>query len=126
MGHFDLVRQGRAGHVVDRDRLLREPPELPAAVDTLDELLLALPRDSGLRFEPSLGFHFYGADVCLQARARGLTAVALDALCLHHSRGFELPPEFEPSGRAFARKWASSLPVATSCAVVGAGWPPGG
>lgn len=116
----------RAGHVIDRDRLLREPPELPAAADTLDELLLAVHRDSGLLFEPSLGFHFYGADICLQARGRGLTAVALDALCLHHSRGLELPPEFESSGRDFARKWASSLPVATSCVVVGAGWPPGG
>jgi hypothetical protein len=119
-------RQGgvvrRAGHVVDRDRLLREPEGLPAAVETLDELLLALPRSTPLRFDPALGFHFYGADLCLQARRQGLSAVALDALCLHHSQSVELPPAFFASGAVFARKWSRQLPVATPCAVVDDTW----
>jgi hypothetical protein len=106
---------GRAGHVMDRDRLLREPPSLPRAVDTLDELLLALPRGTPLRFDPRLGFHFYGADACLQARQRGLPAAALDALCFHNSNGVGLPPAFAESARAFAQKWRASLPLATSC-----------
>jgi SAM-dependent methyltransferase len=108
----------RAGHVVDRDRLLREPPALPAAVETLDELLLALPRGTPLRFDPQLGFHFYGADVCLQARRLGMQVVALDAVCLHNSRSVALPAEFAPSGGRFAAKWATRLPVATSCVLV--------
>jgi hypothetical protein len=105
----------RAGHVVDRDRLLREPPPLPCAVDTLDELLLALPRGTPLRFDPRLGFHLYGADACLQARQRGLPVVALDALCFHNSKSVGLPPAFEASARLFAQKWRASLPLATSC-----------
>jgi SAM-dependent methyltransferase len=112
----------RAGHVVDRDRLLWEPEPLPARVDTLDELLLAVPRQTPLRFDPALGFHFYGADLCLAARQRGLAATALDAPCFHNSRSVGLPAEFFASGAAFARKWSGALPVATSCALVDRTW----
>lgn len=108
----------RAGYVVDRDRLLRERPALPARVDTLDELLLALPRDGPLGFDPRLGFHFYGADVGLAARERGLAAVALDALCYHNSPHAGLPEAFFASARAFAAKWARQLPLATSCVLL--------
>ena len=74
-------RAERIGWVVDRGRLLREGPDLPARVATLDELLLILPRGTPLRADPALGFHLYGADLCLQARERGLAVVALgDAL----------------------------------------------
>ena len=115
-------RVRRAGHVVDRDRLRREPPALPAAVETLDELLLAVPRGSPLSFDPALGFHFYGADLCLQARRRGLATVALDALCFHNSRSVDVPSDFYACGSAFARKWPGMLPVATSCVVVDNRW----
>jgi hypothetical protein len=112
----------RAGRVVDPDRLLDEPPGPSAAVETLDELVLVSPDPSDVRSDPALGFHFYGADACLQARRRGLAAVALDAPCFHNSRSVGLPPAFAASGRAFARRWADRLPVATSCAVVDARW----
>ncbi len=69
----------RIGWVVDRGRELRDGPELPARVATLDELLVVVWRDAGLRFDPALGFHFYGADLCLQARERGLAVVAVGA-----------------------------------------------
>lgn len=108
----------RVGHVVDREWLLCEPEPLPARVATLDELLLVLPRGTPLRFDPALGFHFYGADVALQARRRGLAVVALDALCLHNTRSVGLPPEFAPSAAAFAAKWPEELPVATACVVI--------
>jgi SAM-dependent methyltransferase len=111
-------RPAHAGHVVDRDRVLKEGATLPARVDTLDELLLVVPRGSGLAFDPALGFHFYGADVCLAARKQGLATVALDALCFHNSISVDLPPAFEVSARRFAQKWSSCLPVATPCVVV--------
>lgn len=114
--HQGAVR--RVGHVVDRDYLLWETPPLPALVDTLDELLLAVRKDSGFRFDPSLGFHFYGADICLATRQACLPTVVLDALCFHNSAGTVLPPEFAQSQQVFAAKWAARLPVATSCAVV--------
>jgi hypothetical protein len=78
-------------------------------------LFLAVPRGTPLRFDPQLGFHFYGADLCLQARTRGLAAVALDALCLHNSRSVGLPESFFPSARALTAKWRPKLPLATSC-----------
>jgi len=122
IGVYGVRRSGyqvvRAGHVVDRDRLLAEPEPLPAPVDTLDELLLALPRGTPLHFDPGLGFHFYGADIALAARQRGLAAVAVDTLCFHHSRSVGLPPAFYPSAQAFATKWTAQLPVATSCVVI--------
>ena len=108
----------RTGWVVDRGRTLRDGPELPARVATLDELLLVVRRDAGLRFDPALGFHLYGADLCLQARERGLAVVALGALCQHNSRSVGLPEAFFQSADVFARKWKHRLPVATPCAVI--------
>jgi hypothetical protein len=100
----------RAGHVVDRERLLCEAEPFPATVDALDELLLAVPKAASLAFDPSLGFHLYGADLCQQARARGLASVAVDALCFHHSPHLDLPPEFAASARVLAAAWPRSSP----------------
>jgi hypothetical protein len=108
----------RMGHVVDRGRLLREEPALPALVDTLDELLLAVPRETVLSFDPQLGFHLYGADLCLEACKRGLVSVAIDAVCAHNSPHIGLPAAFTESARVFAAKWKEALPVATSCVLI--------
>jgi SAM-dependent methyltransferase len=104
-------------HVVHQDRLL-DAGRLPAPAEALDELLLALPRGSPLAFDLALGFHFYGTDVCLAARAQGLPVLALDALCYHNTRSNAYPPEFFTSAAAFARKWSAALPLSTPCATV--------
>jgi hypothetical protein len=111
----------RIGWVVDRGRMLRDGPELPARVATLDELLLVVRRDCGLRFDADLGFHLYGADICLQARERGLAVVALGALCHHNSRHIGLGEGFHESAAVFARKWSHRLPVATPCVIIDRG-----
>src|SRR5262249_44432028 len=80
---------------------------LPAAADALDELLVALPRGTPVRLDPRLGFHFYGADVCLQARGLGLPAAVVDAPCLHNARTATLAPSFYASAAAFTSKWSS-------------------
>jgi hypothetical protein len=116
-----LLAAPRIGWVIDRGRELRDGPELPARVTTLDELLLVVRRDSGLRFDRALGFHFYGADICLQAHEQGLAVVALGALCHHNSRSIGLPAEFFASAEVFARKWNKRLPVATSCVIIDRG-----
>ena len=85
---------------------------------TLDELLLVLPRGTPLRFDPELGFHLYGADICMQSRERGLAVTALGALCYHNSRSSGLPEPFYASAENFARKWAHCLPVATPCVII--------
>ena len=111
----------RAGHVLDRGSLLREPAALPCAVDSLDELLFAVRADSGLKLDPALGFDFYATDLVLQAQARGAVAVVLDAYCEHWSdtpAGGAIPDRMAEriirSGRAFESKWAHRLPVETS------------
>jgi hypothetical protein len=111
----------RIGWVIDRGRELRDGPEVPARVATLDELLLVVRRDSGLRFDPALGFHLFGADIRLQAQERGLAVVALGALCHHNSRSVGLPEAFFRSAEVFARKWGDRLPVATPCVNVDRG-----
>jgi hypothetical protein len=111
----------RIGWVVDRGRMLRDGLELPARVATLDELLLVVRRDWPLRFDPALGFHLYGADICLQAAERGLAVVALGALCHHNSRGIGLPEAFYRNAEVFARKWSHRLPVATPCVIIDRG-----
>jgi hypothetical protein len=111
----------RIGWVVDRGRMLRDGPVLPARVATLDELLLVVRRDCGLRFDTALGFHLYGADICLQARERGLAVVAMGALCHHNSRSVGLSEAFFASAEVFARKWSHRLPIATPCVIIDRG-----
>jgi hypothetical protein len=108
----------RIGWVVDRGRVLRDGPELPAQVATLDELVLIVRRDTPLRFDPALGFHLYGGDICLQAREQSLAVVALGALCHHNSASIGLPEAFYASAAVFARDWSPRLPVATPCVVI--------
>jgi hypothetical protein len=108
----------RSGRVVQNGHELFDGRELPARVSTLDELLLVLPGDTPLRFDPDLGFHLYGADICLQAHERGLAVVVLDARCHHNTRTDSLPKPFFRSAQIFAEKWAHWLPGATSCVVI--------
>ena len=58
-----------------------------AEVKINDELLIALRKDSGLRFDEETfkGFHFYGADLCLQAIDKGLKNYAVDCHAVHLS-----------------------------------------
>ena len=112
----------RSGYVVDRDTLLGSPHGLPAAVETLDELVLVLRKDTPLRFDARLGFHFYGADIGLQAVERGLQPVVIDALCFHNSLHAHLSAAFYDSARSFAKKWSAKLPVATSVTDVTEQW----
>jgi hypothetical protein len=110
------------GHVVDRNSLLRGSQQLPAVVDSLDELLLALRRPTQLRFDGRLGFHFYGADICQSAKQSGQKAVAIDAPCFHNSLNTGVSWEFYRSGKQFAKKWRQMLPIHTTCARVDCKW----
>lgn len=76
-----------AGHVKDPHGHKRWGP-LPASVVSVDELLIAVRRASGLRFDPECpGFMLYGTDICLSARERGLRSVVVDAPVVHLSGG---------------------------------------
>lgn len=107
----------RAGHLLDRGQLLREPAILPREVDSLDECVVAISVASGLRLDPALGWHLWATDLCLQAQERGMVAVAVDAYCEHwsaQSRHYaHLPPEYAASREVFRKKWSRRLPIET-------------
>ena len=91
--------------------------EAPLPVQTLDELVLVLRKSSGLRFDERLPhFHFYGADICLQAVDRGLTPYAINAFCIHNTQQITaLPREFYECARYVRRKWRAHVPIQTTC-----------
>lgn len=111
----------RVGRVLDRGRQLAEPVELPCLVDSLDEMLVAVRTDSGLRFDPSLGFDFYATDIALTATERGFQVAVVDAVCQHWSttthRGNSesLAGRIVASAEQFERKWHHRFPLQTSC-----------
>ena len=112
----------RSGHVLDRGKDLREPTPLPALTDSLDELLVAVKVGSGLRMDPELGFDFYGTDLVLQAKEKGMQAAVLDAYCEHWSNtplALPLPGNLvhriSQNARVFEYKWQHALPLSTSC-----------
>jgi SAM-dependent methyltransferase len=113
-------RAVRVGRVVDRWRRLDEGVALPREVDSLDELLLAMPRDQPIEFDANLGYHLYGTDGCLRAKRLGHTNVVLDLPCLHNSAGSGLPADFGASVQNFLRAWPDLDPdsngeIATPC-----------
>lgn len=56
-------------------------------VHCVDECLLVLNRPLGLRFDPVFtGFHFYGVDVCLQARAAAYPVYGAYLPIIHYGR----------------------------------------
>lgn len=56
-------------------------------VQSLDEILLIIDKNSGLRFDIALdGFHLYGLDVCLQARAANYEVAATKIDIKHYGK----------------------------------------
>jgi hypothetical protein len=104
------------GRVLDRQALHDARAPLPATADGLDEIVLAVPRATPLRFDPGLGFHLYGADICLSARQQGLPVVVLDAPCLHNSLFMYLSPEFHRAREQVLAKWPDVRPLHSSWA----------
>jgi hypothetical protein len=97
--------------------IIGKPRDRPAAVQTLDEIVLILRKSTGLRFDECLPhFHLYGADICMAAAARGLVSYAVSAFCIHNTQqNFVLPKEFYESYRHLKRRWKDSLPIQTTC-----------
>jgi SAM-dependent methyltransferase len=102
------------GRVLDRQTLYDLPAPLPATADGLDEIVLAVRRDTPLRFDPALGFHLYGADLCLASRRLGLPVAVLDAPCLHNSLFAYLPPSFHAARERLLAKWPDVRPLHSS------------
>jgi hypothetical protein len=98
--------------------VLGKPFHSPALVQTLDEIVLIIRKSSGLTFDEKLAhFHFYGADICMAVRERGMNSYAISAICIHNSQqNLVLPPEFYDGWKYIRQKWRKFLPIQTTCA----------
>ncbi len=91
-----------------------------ATVQTLDEMCIiansAIFRQ-GLVFDERFRFHFYGADLCMQAYRLGFDVFAMQLDCQHRSRtptGDLSSPEYLASLELFKEKWKQFLPIHTT------------
>ncbi|HTD94614.1 MAG TPA: glycosyltransferase [Chitinophagaceae bacterium] len=106
------------GNILDRGREWGSQLEIPTEVDTLDELLLITKGD--FKFDEQLDLHFYGADICMQARAQGRKNYAIQAFC-HHNSTLAIghrSESFKRCGQYFREKWINQLPIATTCIIL--------
>lgn len=97
--------------------VLGQPIREPVEVDTLDEVVLILRKDSGLKFDSGLkGFHLYGTDICLAARREELKIYVVPGFCIHNANGYGMfPRSFWQAYFYMRRKWKSCLPIKTPC-----------
>jgi len=113
----------RYGFLNDRGQQLGSPENLPHVVDTLDELMLIV-KDKGLRFDENIpSAHFYGADICMQAKLKGKKNYVINAFC-HHNSGLQasheknLPKDFFEAKDYIRKKYIDALPIATTCIII--------
>lgn len=107
------------GQVWDDDKNLDEPPywdgiKEPTKCHCVDECLFILKKSTGLRFDPVFnGFHFYGVDICLQARAAGFGVYCADLPIIHYgkySASFTSDTRYWTYLRRLQEKWKYQFP----------------
>lgn len=95
-----------AGNIWNPYPSRRVTGRLPCKALSLDEHCLVLRKSSGLRFDESLeGFHTYGADICLQAREKGLNNYIINACLNHLSPRGKSDDAFKNSIQWLLHKW---------------------
>ncbi len=99
------------GRVMNQETLLDEPIALPARVDSLDEIVLAVHRVTDLQFDPTLGFHLYGLDVCLSAQQHHLAVAVLDIPCFHNSLFAHTDSAYHDARERMIAKWPDVDPL---------------
>lgn len=87
----------------------------PTPAVSFDELVLIVRKSSGVRFDERVpGFHFYGTDVTLRARAAGVGTFIIDAPVIHNSVPVRsLGGSYAVGYRAMRRLWKDHLPLRT-------------
>lgn len=96
-------------------RVVGSPPDAPLPVQSFDELVIVLRRDSGLRFDEALPlWHLYGTDIVQIAAAAGRRAYVAH-LPVVHNDGFHdrLRADFTAGYDFIRRKWRDRLPLRT-------------
>lgn len=94
---------------------------LPTRVTSLDENFIVIRRQARIGCSNDLtGFHFYGADLCLNAATAGWNAHVIDFHIAHLSAG-KKGDTFEAMQEAFREKWSRAFAprwLQTTCALV--------
>lgn len=88
----------------------------PAAVELIDGVFMAARvdrlRQTGVRFDPALGFHFYDLDLCRAARKSGLRIGVWPIAITHHSRGGSVQSkQWQQSRLRYLEKYPSNPAV---------------
>ncbi len=109
-----------SGFVIDRWSRFDHPASDHAT--SLDELAIVIARDSLHRIDPTLGWHLWATDLCVQSVCEHRRFARIVRLpLLHNSWGdYRLPADFHASARRLAAKHAAFGPVHTLCGTVGA------
>jgi SAM-dependent methyltransferase len=93
-------------------------------VQTLDEMCLIAHSSlfrKGLRFDETFQYHFYGADLCMQAYTLGFDVYAMQLKCQHKSKtltGATTSKGYLVAREAFKEKWVQFLPIRTTTALI--------
>lgn len=88
----------------------------PTPVVSVDELVIVLHKETGLRFDSSLpGYHLYGTDIVQSALQSGFEAYVFDGPVVHNSLPvIQLDRSYVRAYRYLQRKWHSRLPICTT------------
>lgn len=105
---------------------------VPAAVGSLDEIVIVLRRGTGLRFDEDLsGYHLYGTDIVQNALQSDFGAYVFNGPVIHNSNPkkaqgfvFVLDRSYVKAYRYLQRKWKNKLPIVTLIVpITKSGWP---
>ena len=121
-GNAGGIRPGQLSiRISDPHGTDRRVGAFPCRVQSLDENLIIVRRAARIGFSNDLsGFHFYGADICLNAAQAGYSAYVID-FHLAHLSGGKKDAAFREMQRKFLTKWNNALKprwLQTTCALV--------
>lgn len=116
-GAFGVEREGRfLGRVRDRVVLIGEHFDGPAVVDSIDEVLIMIPRRvfarERLSEAPEFAWHAYAVEYGLRLRNAGLRVCAVDVPLTHNSLSLNIE-DLEAAHAGLARAYPDAMPVQT-------------
>lgn len=113
-------KRNKYGFVKSGNSIYGNKNELPVMIDTLDELLLVIKKDSNLLFDENIPstYHMFGTDICMQAQEKDMQNFAILAYCEHRHKKMILDNSFYKSVNYIKQKWTHKLPIRTTVTLI--------